>query len=1292
MRKAYTLSSILVLLVNVLMAQSMPPVQFSVERGFHDTAFTLALSSDSTSATIRYTFDGTAPTTVIGTIYTEPISVNSSSVIRAIAYTDLDTSEVVTHSYLFLSSVFHQFGIPAGFPEKWGEYEADYEVAAAIADSTAYRNMMIQSFDEFPVISLVTNQGFLFDDSLGIYTNSERSGSEWERPVSVEMMHSDGTKGFQENAGLRIMGGITRKAEHYKKHSLRLLFKSEYGAKKLNYPVFGEAGEDKHNTLVLRMIGQFNVTDHRAYQAEKTQIFKDQFFRKLQEKMEHTTVRGRFVHVFLNGLYWGMYNLTERPDAAYMEEYFGGDKEDYDALNALKPVDGDSLAWYEMIEMVDAGLNIEENYQNIQNYLDFDNFFDYMLLNHWGLNTDWDLNNWYATRKREAGEKFRFFSWDAEFTLAYFGAYYQGTVCDQNLYPYPRYLFHKLMDNTNAYMKFADRVQCHCFDDGILTPENTINHYTQLSEQTKNIAVAETARWGDMTGIQYTFNDHIKPTTEDILMNELPSRTDDLITFYRLRGFFPLLSGVEFSQNGGMILSTQSVFLTNPNVNGEIYYTTDGTDPRMEDGSLSPAAIHYTQPFQIADNVVDIKARVFKLSTGLMGNQWSAMCPKRFFVGQNLHSLVINEINYHPDSLCSSGQGSELDYVEVVNVGNHAINLTDCYFSQGVKYTFPYGTILNTNEYYVIAENVDSFAVYYGFKSDDQYGGALSNGGETIAINDPFHRLIDSVALDDVSPWDAGPDGGGASLELLNPAWDNNNPINWFRANYACEGTPGAANSRHCDFVEERVVINEINYNSNNSADPGDWVELYNPMPYELNLSGWQFFDENNGFTFPEGITLAADAYLVLVEDSTMFASIFPNVSNYFGSFGFNLSGGGERITILADAMCVADYVIYDDNAPWNTMPDGTGATLSLINTGFDNNLHSSWIPSTYLNAPRGTPGRTNGLCPTTTVAIPLDICSAEKVVLKPDNLNEEITYKWIVNGDIANIIEANSLEVIWETGGNYTVQLLTQYYECSSTQFLQIVVEECTPPLPSCVEIDLKVIILEGAYDVAADSMKTKLNTVRKLLPVQTPTSNLVTPTPAEQPYGISPWNYTGTEGEDFTDADYTEELVDWVLVSFRTEVEAAAEVSRTAALLLSNGNVDFVDRCALDLSQNIDSVYAVVEHRNHIGVMTPYKIPILNGVLTYDFTLQDSYKDPTSYGQKQLAPDVWGMFCCDGNQQDIPSFDINGNDKTIWFDSNGFFDLYIPADYNMDGDINGADKAIWVENNGISSRVPKY
>ncbi len=1290
MKKTCILSSILVLLVNVLIAQSMPPVQFSVERGIYNTAFNLVLASDSTSATIRYTLDGTAPTTEIGMIFSDTLTINSSSAIRAIAYTDTDTSQVVTHSYLFLSSVFHQFGIPDGLPENWGEHEADYELSPAIADNAEYRNMMMQSFDEFPVISLVTNQDFLFDDSLGIYTNSQERGSEWERPVSIEMIRPDAIEGFQENAGLRIMGGITRNPEHYKKHSLRLLFKSQYGAKKLNYPVFGEAGEDKHNSLVLRMIGQFNVTDHRPYQCEKTQIFKDQFFRELQEKMGQPAVRGRFVHVFLNGLYWGMYNLTERPDAAYMEEYFGGDKEDYDAMNVLEPVDGDSLAWYEMIEIADAGLDIEENYQNIQNYLDFDNFFDYILLNHWGLNTDWDFNNWYATRKREAGAKFRFFSWDAEFTLAYFGDYYQGTVYDQSLRPYPRYIFQQLMENPKARIEFADRVQCQCFGDGTLTAENTINHYTELSEQSKNIAVAETARWGDMTGIQYTYNEHIKPTTEDILNNQLPNRTHDLITFYQENGVFPSLSGVEFSQNGGMLLPSQSVFLSNPNVYGEIYYTTDGTDPRMDNGSLSPTAILYQHPLGALASIMEVKARVVQLASDPADNEWSAMCPKRFFKAQNFNSLIISEINYHPDSLCSNGQGSELDYIEIVNAGNHPLDLTDCYFSQGVKYTFPYPTKLNPDEYFVIAENLDSFALHYGFAANGQYSGALSNAGETIAIHNPFHQLIDSVALDDKSPWDAGADGSGPSLELLNTAWDNNNPINWFRANYDCGGTPGAANSRQCDLVEDRIVINEINYNSDNSADPGDWVELYNPMPYELDLSGWQFFDENNGFTFPQGITLAAGDYLVLVEDSTMFASIFPNVENYFGEFGFNLSGGGERITIFAEAMCIADYVIYDDSSPWDTAPDGTGATLSLISTGFDNNLFSSWIPSTYLNAARGTPGRANTLCPTTTVTIPENICSSENLVLKPNNLNEEVNYQWIVNGDIANIIQSDSLEITWETTGNYTIQLLTQYHECSSVQFLQITVEECAPLPPSCVKIDLKI-MLEGAYDTTADSIKTMLNTVRKLLPGQTPTSSLSTPTPAGQPYALSPWNYAGTEGADFTDADYTDDTVDWVLVSFRTDKEASSEISRTAALLLNNGYINFVDRCALDLSQNIDSLHIVVEHRNHIGVMTPYKIPILNDTLTYDFTSQDSYKDPTSSGQKQLAPSVWGMFCCDGNQHDMPSFDINGNDKAIWFDNNGFFDLYIPADYNMDGDINGADKAIWVENNGISSRVPK-
>ena len=108
-------------------------------------------------------------------------------------------------------------------------------------------------------------------------------------------------------------------------------------------------------------------------------------------------------------------------------------------------------------------------------------------------------------------------------------------------------------------------------------------------------------------------------------------------------------------------------------------------------------------------------------------------------------------------------------------------------------------------------------------------------------------------------------------------------------------------------------------------------------------------------------------------------------------------------------------------------------------------------------------------------------------------------------------------------------------------------------------------------------------------------------------------------------------------------------------------------------------------------MGIMSPAKIPVELSTLTFDFTISDSYRNSTSFGQKQLPSSVWAMFAGDADQSDYPSYDIKGTDKTTWFENNGVFDNYMPADFNLDGDVSGQDKSLWFENNGISSRVPK-
>jgi hypothetical protein len=217
--------------------------------------------------------------------------------------------------------------------------------------------------------------------------------------------------------------------------------------------------------------------------------------------------------------------------------------------------------------------------------------------------------------------------------------------------------------------------------------------------------------------------------------------------------------------------------------------------------------------------------------------------------------------------------------------------------------------------------------------------------------------------------------------------------------------------------------------------------------------------------------------------------------------------------------------------------------------------------------------------------------------------------------------------------------------------------------------------------------------------LPGLRPRTLLGIATDPGQPYNVDPWYYGGNEGSNINDFEsgpggesYPEGTVDWVLVSLRSSTQPETNVCTKAAVVLQDGSVvmtDFFDCCGLDQ----EAYYVVIQHRNHLPVMSHEPIPITNDTLHYDFRINQSYTALFGFGQKEIEPGKYAMYAGNGDQILAPESpkDINTNDITLWALDNGKHSGYYFQDYDMNGDVNVHDKALWLLNNGVFTDVDR-
>ncbi len=813
---------------------TVAPVRFSVPRGYFNKLFNLSLATATPGAEIRYTTNGSVPTLTNGLVYTGPLPITATRIIRAAAFqTNLLPSPVETHTYL-------------------------YNIAA--------------SRRTLPALSLVTASNHLYGPS-GIMEvnprNTTKRGVAWERPVSVEFIKPEDNSGFQVDCGLRLQGGdYVRSRYNYRtselpfnKYSFRLYFRGDYGPGRLEYPLFPETTQRSFDTIVLRA----GMNDHT------NPFLTDEFVRTLARDCGQPSPVGTFVHLFINGVYKGYYNPCERFDTDFLNAYHG-DSPRWDAIAQGGEIrEGDAAAWNALKNLV-RGTNMLDptKYLTAATRLDLTNFVDYLCPLIYADNDDWPHNNWRAARDKAANGPFRFYVWDAEWAFGLQGhSVSWNTVANQLSTTSPPWgtaeiatIFTALRRSPEFQLLFADRVHRHFFNGGALTDARIKARYEQVRARLNN----------SVSG----FDNRIGATW-------IPQRRRFVLDHLGRAGLAFSTNAPGFSQFGGRVPAGYALTMTN--LNGDIYFTTNGTDPRiMFSGDVAPTAVRYTQPLVIGEPV-QVKAR------SLAGTNWSALTEATFEVDLPPLPLRITEINYHPPG------GEEYEFIELTNLSPLPINAGGVTL-EGVTFRFPENTMIGGGARLVLIPNdrPAAFAQRYpGVAVFGQYAGTLSNSGERLALVDREGRTLQSVDYRDNGGWPEEADGGGASLEIVDPLGDPDDPANW-RASATAGGSPGAPNAA----VPMPVVrLNEIAADVRPGAPSGgrihDWIELHNAGATAVDLAGWSLSDggPERRFVFPR-VLVPAHGYLVVSCAAT--DSPAPGLRT-----GFGLAREGESV-FLADA------------------------------------------------------------------------------------------------------------------------------------------------------------------------------------------------------------------------------------------------------------------------------------------------------------------------------------------------------------------------------------------------------
>ncbi|MDI6448661.1 lamin tail domain-containing protein [Anaerobaca lacustris] len=970
-------------------------IAFSHERGFYDEPIRVVLETETPGATIRYTLDGSTPTANHGAIYAGLIPIETTTCLRAIAFkAGWEPTNVHTHTYLFLDHVIRQATdpltgaqvTPEGYPTSWGSVRGDYQMDPDVVGRNGtdifgglYANTIRDDLKAVPTISLVMNRDDWFG-SKGIYINQSQDGT--ERVASMEYIDPAGAEGFQVNCALAMQGGISgggTSLQRWKtfKLSMRPRFKPYTddgtptgGPSRLDFKLFGDSPVERHNTVVLDAVLNHSWLHPGGDQRNTAVYIQDQYVADLHDAMGGHSPHGAYAHMYINGLYWGLYYIHERPDHAWAAEMFGGGKDEYDAIKhgsggvINSATGGSATANYNA--MVAAANAVAADPDNAAKYdalcerLDVDDFIAYLLANWYTGNHDWPHKNWYATRRNAPGGKWRFHSWDAEHTL-------EGT---NEVGKSPSDIHLKLSQNAEYRVRMADLVYRYFFHGRPLSYPASAEAFLFRMGQIERAIVGESARWGDNRQSRpYTQQDWLNTQTIK-LTGMFPNRADQVLGWLKAVGLYPRIDAPEFraqglAQHGGPIPSGGIVSMTGDP--GTVWYTLDGSDPRRP-GSGGQAGEEFAWVTEDAPKKVLVP-------TASIGDGWrglefgdSAWISGAGGVGyerstgyEHLFEIDVHDAMYGRNTSCyirisfevtpeglteaaglrlkvryDDGFVAYLNGVEVQRAmfngvpswnsgaaGSHsdaeAVHLETFDISSSIHHMRLGRNILAIHGLNAGATSSD-FLISVELTSIMGSGGAVPSG-----VSPSASQYVRPLMLTE-------------SVQIAARAFDGQT---WSALNEVTFGVGPVAQS---------LRISELMYHP---VDPNaEYVELTNVGSQTINLNLVAFTDGIR-YTFP-GVELAPGAYMLVAEDLAAFEAAYGAGLPVVGPYSGKLSNAGERIELQDATGAVIQSFTYRDN--WYRITDGQGFSLTVKDPAGSDSLDAkdAWRPSAQ---PGGSPG-----------------------------------------------------------------------------------------------------------------------------------------------------------------------------------------------------------------------------------------------------------------------------------------------------------------------------------------------